>query len=310
MPKRLTNRWLEWLARGLTGGALVLTALSPGWSTFSAPSSRLVMADDLDCYNDKDLYNLPECVERRANDAKQGNQSNSTVFSPNGTGQGQSTGNQSGGGDQGQQSGGQQQSQPQQQPQQSPPQQAQQSQPSDDEDDNEAEVPRGPLTDPSQAVLTLADAGKEATQYASEDGNDKYGHWARTRYERDRTNSASTLGPNVIDSKVWVAKDLDSAKALYKEQSAIKNFPERKEPVQGPNDKGKPTKYGEEFSFETGYYQDSDDKVSQHYRFVMRQGTSVAVLYLFGREDFFLDKKDKGWTGQGDWYTSTIFHRM
>jgi len=285
--------------------------LSLGGSALPASGPRLAAAEDIDCYNDKDLYNLPECVERRANDAKQGNQSSSTVFSPGGTGQGQSTANQSGG-DQPSGSDQGQQSQPQSQPQpQAQPQQAQQpASGGDDDEDEEAEPPRGPLTDPWQAVLLLADAGKEATQYASEEGSDKYGKWAHTRFERDRSNSASTLGPNVIDSKVWVAKDIESAKSLFKDQSGIKDFPERKEPVQGPNDKGKPTKYGEEFSFVTGYYQDPDDKVSQHYRFTIRQGTSVAVIYLFGREDFFLDKKDKGWTGQGDWYTSTVFHRM
>ena len=42
----------------------------------------------------------------------------------------------------------------------------------------------------------------------------------------------------------------------------------------------------------------------------MRQGNVVAVVYLFGREEFFQDQKDRGWTGQGDWYTSKVFHRM
>ena len=164
------------------------------------------------------------------------------------------------------------------------------------------------MTDPKQAILTIADAGKEATQYISDEGTDKYGKFARNRFERDRSNGASSLGPNVIDNKVWVAKDIESAKALFKEQAAIKNFPERKEGAQGTVEKIKPTSYGEEFSFSSAFYQ--DEKIWQHYRFVMRQGNVVAVIYLFGREEFFQDEKDRGWTGQGDWYTSKVFHRM
>ena len=157
-------------------------------------------------------------------------------------------------------------------------------------------------------MLTLADAGKEADQYLNDEGTDKYGKWVRTRYERDRSNGKSALGPNVMDSKVWIAKDVETAKALFKEQVAIKNFPERVEKVAGPVEKIKPTKYAQEFSFVGGYYQD-DSKVWQHYRFVMRFDNILAVVYLFGREEFF-QNPDGGWTGQGDWFTSAVANRM
>jgi len=159
-------------------------------------------------------------------------------------------------------------------------------------------------------VLTFADVGKEATPYKDESGTDKYGKWALTRFERDRSNGASALGPNVMHSKVWVAKDLETAKGLFKDESAKKGFPERTESAQGTVEKIKPTKFGEEFSFDSAFYQDGDDKVWQHYRFVMRVGNVVAVVYLYGREEFFQDKKDHTWTGQGDWFTSAVFHRM
>ena len=57
-------------------------------------------------------------------------------------------------------------------------------------------------------------------------------------------------------------------------------------------------------------YQDNDNKVWQHYRFVMRVGNVISVVYLFGREEFFQDQKDRTWTGQGDWFTAAVFHRM
>ena len=78
----------------------------------------------------------------------------------------------------------------------------------------------------------------------------------------------------------------------------------------GSVEKIKPTSYGEEFSFVSGGYQDDEDKVWQHYRFVMRVGNVVSVVYLYGREEFFQDQKDKNWTGQGDWFTGAVFHRM
>src|SRR5215213_6809458 len=53
------------------------------------------------------------------------------------------------------------------------------------------------------------------------------------------------------------------------------------------------------------------NKVWHHYRFVMRQATTVAVVYLFGREVFFTERKDKNaWNLQGDWYTGKVFERM
>jgi hypothetical protein len=292
MPTRVSRNGLTRLARGLTSGALVLTALSWGGGALTAShgvsSGGVVLAQDIDCYNDKDLYDTPECVERRANDARQGNQPASANQPA-----GQGGDSQPQGGDQGQT--------------QQPPQQAGQP-PAQEEPE---EKPRGPLTNPWDAVLTLQDCGKEAYIVDQNEGSDKYGRWAFRRCERDRSNSASTLGANVIHTKVWVASNIDQAKALYKEQSDIKNFPERKEPVQGPNEKaGKPNKYAEEMSFQTAYYQDQDDKIWHHWRFVLRKGTTVAVLYLFGREEFFQDRKDHVWTQQADWYLKPLDERM
>ena len=43
----------------------------------------------------------------------------------------------------------------------------------------------------------------------------------------------------------------------------------------------------------------------------MRQATTVAVVYLFGRDEFFVERKDKNaWNRQGDWYTGKVFERM
>lgn len=329
MPKRVTRDWLSRAALGLTTGALALSVLAAPGGQPAPAGVRSALADEIDCYNDKDLYNLPECVERRANDRKNGMSQNEAQGA---TGQGAEAaggGQQSGGGGQQQAGGGQQSGGGQQQASgavQGPPSggnqqqagggqqsggggQQQQAAASEEEDEDAPDV-HMPATDPTKVVLTLGDAGKEATQYANEQGTDKYGPWARTRFERDRSNGASALGPNVMDSKVWIAKDVESAKALFKEEAARKNFPERTEEAKGNVDKVKPTSFGEEFAFVTAYYEDRDSKVFQHYRFVGRVGKGVAVIYLFGREEFFQDQKDRTWTGQGEWYYKAVIERL
>ena len=295
-------------------GALALSLVTTGASSGPGATVRSALAEEIDCYNDKDLYDLPECVERRDLDRKSGNaQSGTPLFAPGPRENGEQPvgGGEQPSGEQQQASGGQPSGSGQPAGGGQPQQQAAQSG-GDEEEEEEKPAPRGPVTDPRTVALTIADAGKEATQYQDKEGTDKFGKWVQTRFERDRSNGASALGPNVMDSKVWVAKDVETAKALYKEQVAVKGssdrFPERKEPARGTVEKIKPTKYGEEFDFDSAFYQ--DDKVWQHYRFVFRVGNIVSVLYLFGREEFFQDQKDRSWTGQGDWYTSVIFHRM
>lgn len=300
MPKRVTRDWLSRMAAGLASGALALSLLvQGGWSAPGA-GVRPVSAQELDCYNDKDVYMMAECAAQRELDRKTGNtpkDAQDPQGAPAGGAQ-QTAGGQEGEGGQQQPSSGQQQPSGGQQ---------QATQGGGDEEEEEKPAPRGPVTDPRTVALTIADAGKEATQYINDEGTDKYGKWVRTRFERDRSNGASALGPNVMDSKVWVVKDVETAKTLFKEQAAIKNFPERVEKVNGPVEKLKPTKYGEEFSYIGGYFQ--DDKIWQHHRFVMRVGNILSVVYLFGREEFFQDE-DGRWTGQGDWFTGAVFHRM
>jgi hypothetical protein len=304
----VTRDWLGRAALGLMSGALALSVLATGTSTTPGTGAGVALADELDCYNDRDLYDLPECVERRATDIANGEQPNESQAAPQDGDGSQQTGAQGTGNPPAQEAGNPPANQ---QTTGAPPASQQATAPAGNDGGDEgdaAEPPRQPLTDPRQAVLTAADAGKEATEYKNEDGSDKWGKFAHTRFERDRSNGASALGPNVMDSKVWVTKDAATARQLFKEQAAVKNFPERKEGVQGPVEKAKPTKYGEDFAYIGGYWQ--DDKIWQHWRFVILQGNSVAVVYLYGREEFFQDVKDGSWTGQGDWFTSTVFNRM
>lgn len=277
MTKRSTTwRGVIW-RRTATRGLLALAVLGLGTSTNVqlgtwAPSARVALAEEIDCIDDRDNFELPECVAQREAAEREAQQAQQALEA-------------------------QQAAEQQAAQQQAAQQQAAQPAPA---------APSNPL----DIVFTIKDAGKEATQYLSEEGTDTYGRWARNRFERERTTAASTLGPSVIDTRAWVTKDAEAAKALFKEQAAINTFPERKEALTGPNEKAKPVKAGEEYSVTTQYFQDDDGKIWHHYRVVIRNNANVGVLYMFGRADFFTNKEDKTWNGQGDWYITEFANRI
>ena len=278
MTKRsMTWRGASW-RRGAARGLLALAVLGlgtpmnvqPGTWT---PTTRVALAEELDCVDDKDNYDLPECVQQREAAQREAEAAQREAEAA---------------------------------------QRAQESQQAANDQavaDQANQPPPGPPSNPHDIVFSIEDAGKEATQYLKEEGSDKYGPWVRTRFERERTKAASTLGPNVMDTRAWVTKDVETAKALFKEQAGVNNFPERKEPVAGPNEKVKPVKAGEEQAVATQYYQDDDGKIWLHFRIVMRDGKNVGVIYLFGRQDFFADE-DRKWNGQGDWYITEFANRL
>jgi hypothetical protein len=137
-------------------------------------------------------------------------------------------------------------------------------------------------------VFKLADAGKEATQMQFQDGTESRGTWARGRYERrDDSGSSDTLGPRVIDHTVYVTKNVEQAKQLFKDESA-KN---EKFPEQNPRDERRGY-----FKFDIKNIVEQTSAVSAcndcngkdaillHHRIVQQRGNIVSVLYLYGRE--------------------------
>ncbi|MFN8526609.1 MAG: hypothetical protein U0821_26195 [Chloroflexota bacterium] len=166
---------------------------------------------------------------------------------------------------------------------------------------SEQPAPAARANDPWNIVFNIEDAGKEAYTVITEEGSDQCGRWARTRFERDRGLSSSKLGPNVIDTKAWVCKDVEAAKALFKTQSEVKNWPERKENVSGPNEKFKKLANAADQTFSiSGYY--SSNTTWRHYRIGVQKGQNFAILYLFGREDLFTEDKDKSENGLVNWF--------
>src|SRR5215207_9268266 len=110
MPNRVTQNWLSRMTAGLASGSLALSLLMSGGS---APGSgvRPAVAEELDCYNDKDVFYMAECAAQRELDRKTGAAPNDAE-NPQGASGGppeQSAGTQEGQGNQQQASGGGQQ---------------------------------------------------------------------------------------------------------------------------------------------------------------------------------------------------------
>ena len=84
MPKRVTRNWLSRVAGGLASGALALSLLVTGGSSAPGAGVRPVLAEEIDCYNDKDLYNMAECAAKRELDRKTGNAPNEAQGAPSG----------------------------------------------------------------------------------------------------------------------------------------------------------------------------------------------------------------------------------
>ncbi|MFN8526928.1 MAG: hypothetical protein U0821_27805 [Chloroflexota bacterium] len=149
-----------------------------------------------------------------------------------------------------------------------------------------------PAGDPATMVLRIDEAGKvtkkdsvkQADEKSYADGRQK---WYAVRYERPQDYASLRSGPVTVYSKVIIAKDVDTAREIYREQVALnEKFPEAK------------VKVGSRFDFDTegdeylgeeaagmGACNDncsSDPETKVHRRLVVRQGDKVGVVYTWG----------------------------
>ena len=151
------------------------------------------------------------------------------------------------------------------------------------------------LRDPREIATTDDEAGKRVTVEADEDGTDDYGRWTHRRWSRDRESSDLHVGPVLIDNTVWVAPNLDTARAVYKIQvDKMREFPERavnQDSAKGPfafqvKEGLKPSDLAEDAAALSACV-DCDVKtvIYTHRRIVLRRLNVVTVMYIFGREN-------------------------
>src|SRR3954447_454215 len=144
--------------------------------------------------------------------------------------------------------------------------------------------------DPRDFALTEDEGGgKDVIRVKDEDCSDDRSRCLHIRWERDYETDAS-VGPLITVNKVWVAKDVDTAKAIYRDQENLqKEMPERVEPANGPfpweQPFNKPS--AEEYTGAQACVKDRCDsagRIDLHQRMVSRSKNVVSMIYLFGRE--------------------------
>jgi hypothetical protein len=140
--------------------------------------------------------------------------------------------------------------------------------------------------DPKEIVLRVDEVGKRAEDKAHKDGKDDRGNWYQVRYERSGTGSRFYEGPVTIYSYVFVAKDVDSAKAVYQEQVALNGkLPEALDKSVGDRFE---LKGGDGVGDESQGISACEKKCNQdgdiyvHKRLVFRNYNAVSVVYTYG----------------------------
>ncbi|HYU17252.1 MAG TPA: hypothetical protein VEQ11_00995 [Chloroflexota bacterium] len=158
--------------------------------------------------------------------------------------------------------------------------------------------------DPRDIMTTPDEAGRQADLLLDKEGSEDRGRWAHRRWERNRESEDTHTGPIVVDSLVWVAKDVSTAQAIFNDESARQaDFPEAADKRQGHFD-FKIAKIGDDVTTLSACDDCNANRTfNLHHRIVARKGNVVAVLYLFGRESNTTQKL-------ATWYISQILFRV
>src|SRR3954452_9113634 len=75
----------------------------------------------------------------------------------------------------------------------------------------------GSNINPRDLAVTDDEAGKQATRTVDQEGSDDRSSWVHLQWERNQEGPDALTGPWTVHSSVWVAKDFESARAIFKE---------------------------------------------------------------------------------------------
>ena len=143
--------------------------------------------------------------------------------------------------------------------------------------------------DPRDFALTEEEGGgKNVLRAKDEDCSDDRARCVHIRWERDFETDAA-VGPLITVNKVWVAKDIDTARAIFRDEERLqKEMPERIEGANGPFKWEAPRDpMAEEWNGASACVKDqcsSDGRLDLHQRLVARSKNVVSTVYMFGRE--------------------------
>jgi hypothetical protein len=150
-------------------------------------------------------------------------------------------------------------------------------------------VPSGPAADvvhqvsPRQVALTAGEVGNDAFQVGEQEGSDAGTPWYWVRVQRDIEASIRHRGPADVYTKVWVAKDVETARGIFADQ-AKPGLPEAKQPFGADFPMDYTPNIGNENFGWSGCNDDCNtEKYNRlHHRLTFRIGNVVAVLYIWG----------------------------
>ena len=145
--------------------------------------------------------------------------------------------------------------------------------------------PRLVTADPKDIALRVDEVGKRAELKRQKDGKDARGNWYEVRYERGGTGSRFYEGPVTIYSYVHVARDEESAKAVFTDQTKLnEKLPEADERIGDKFELLGGDGIGDESQGRSACERgcNLDGEIFVHKRLVARTYNVVSVVYLYG----------------------------
>jgi len=152
------------------------------------------------------------------------------------------------------------------------------------------------MVEPKELAVKIGEAGKNAKLKRDKDGTDPRGSWYDVRYERDGSGGRFYQGPVSVQNAVFVARDVESARAIYLEQVALNDeLPEAERRVGQKFELKDANEIGEEGAGISACERscNAGGEIHVHKRLVSRMANVVSVIYLWG-----LSHED----GTSDWH--------
>lgn len=152
------------------------------------------------------------------------------------------------------------------------------------------------VAEPKDLAVQIGEAGKNAKVEDEDSGTDDRGSWYEVRFERDGTGGRFYQGPVTVYNRVFVTKDVESAKLTYQEQVALNDeFPEAERRVGQKFELKDASDIGEDAAGISACERSCNarDEIYVHKRLVSRTANVVSVVYIWG-----LSHED----GTSDWH--------
>jgi hypothetical protein len=152
------------------------------------------------------------------------------------------------------------------------------------------------IAEPKDLAIKIGEAGKGAKMKRDKDGSDARASWYDVRFEREGTGGRFYQGPVSVQNAVFVARDVESARAIYLEQVALNDqIPEAERRVGQKFELKDASEIGDEGAGVSACERscNAGGEIYVHKRLVSRVANVVSVVYLWG-----LSHED----GTSDWH--------